>query len=516
MSLEYCSKKNFNIIKKLRIRTYNNMSPHAIFFFHQNIIPLTTVQNVQLETAHLRKFSPNGRYLVTFTTNMMDIILYEYLGIGQAASKDASLENIFDKVFRKRQPISINRQFSFIPQCCIFTKDSRYLVAGGTKQNYLSTQDTFDARLDHNDGLVLYGRMQVSESFHIMLINLETCTIVDFYDFHKDLLLLSTIHGLSISVYMRKVAILCLGKQNIMIFDIVDDEGGKFRMCEILGQFLTNDEYETFMLHPTLATDRPTHQNTSKILTQMKQKILAFIFREAHFEEDASKRKHNLARFYHHVDMIKKLKLWKLQLLDNHRLLLRYTHEKLIINKQDQGAKYNLWVILNYATSTILQVYGDVFENLHELLNAYETNRELFEGSHLRNNIYALEIQRQLKQNLITARNGGLREATIRTLSQLPFSCQAIHESPLLDRMLFRYNEKYVPVLDRPWNEVSEHPIGFFHQHQNALAFQPKLQLHTETNTKWMVAFTYHPTDPFIISVQRRDTHFCVNFHIKT
>lgn len=50
----------------------------------------------------------------------------------------------------------------------------------------------------------------------------------------------------------------------------------------------------------------------------------------------------------------------------------------------------------------------------------------------------------------MSARGGGVVEATKRLLSQLPISAQSYSNSPYLDLSLFSYDDKWVSMLERP------------------------------------------------------------------
>ena len=512
MSINWNRKKYFNLYNKLTLRTFHHPHPSTISYMYQNLLPKKTVNNVSMEAGHLRKFTPDGKFLITFSRNQSEIVVYEYLGVSRGKSERATPDKIFKDLFRKCFSVQIGRDFSFVPQCCLFTRNSNFLIAGGFKKESLKQYHP-DPRLDHNDYLVFFGTLPYCETYRIMLINLSTGLKADKVDFPRDMLLLSTIHGLSVSVSGYKVAILSLAKQNIHLFDVSEEGGGRLFPSEILGQFLNQSEYKLFFKHPDITSKPLMTKNYPHLLTQMKQKILRFLFIRAQQVPDPTKRMNNLLRFYFYFEAVRKMKIWKIQLLDPYRLFIRYSHERVIYKRQDQGPKYNMWVFYDLRSNSVYKVFADMLDNLDELMLYYEENRALLEGSHMRDNIYAMEVHKQYKQGLITARNGGPKEAIVRTLSQLPFSCQAVHESPYLDRMMFRYNGKFVPVIDRPWSEVFEHPIGFFHQHQHALAFQPRLRPH-DNPSREMVAFTYHPIDPFIISVQRGDVNFYINFHM--
>ena len=53
--------------------------------FYQNVFPNFTVVNVEKPPCFLRKFSPDGRYLVAFSQDQTSIEVYEYQGASAAA-----------------------------------------------------------------------------------------------------------------------------------------------------------------------------------------------------------------------------------------------------------------------------------------------------------------------------------------------------------------------------------------------------------------------------------------------
>lgn len=132
------------------------------------------------------------------------------------------------------------------------------------------------------------------------------------------------------------------------------------------------------------------------------------------------------------------------------------------------------------------------------------------------NNLYAKLLQNRFKQTIISARGGGVVEATKRILAQLPISAQSYSNSPYLDLSLFSYDDKWVSIMERP-KACGEYPIRFFARDSGLLKFRiyPGLQDRRGQPVRRLVAFTFHPTEPFAISVQRIDSDYVVNFHIR-
>lgn len=68
-----------------------------------------------------------------------------------------------------------------------------------------------------------------------------------------------------------------------------------------------------------------------------------------------------------------------------------------------------------------------------------------------------------------------------------------------------------------PFSACGEYPIRFFGRDSGLLKFRiyPGLQDRRSQPVRRLVAFTFHPFEPFAISVQRIDNDYVVNFHIR-
>ncbi len=132
------------------------------------------------------------------------------------------------------------------------------------------------------------------------------------------------------------------------------------------------------------------------------------------------------------------------------------------------------------------------------------------------NNVYARLLQQRFQQTIVSAKNGGVAEARRRVLAQLPISAQSYTSSPYLDHSLFSYDEKWVSVMERP-KACGEHPVAFYGRECGRRKFNMYAGIHGRAvapSSRRLVAFTFHPTDPFAISVQKTNTDYVVNFHV--
>lgn len=79
--------------------------------FYQNVFPNFTVVNVEKPPCFLRKFSPDGRFLIAFSADQTSIEVYEYQGASAAADLLADLRGEYvghkndDRTFHIRNNI---------------------------------------------------------------------------------------------------------------------------------------------------------------------------------------------------------------------------------------------------------------------------------------------------------------------------------------------------------------------------------------------------------------------------
>lgn len=161
-------------------------------------------------------------------------------------------------------------------------------------------------------------------------------------------------------------------------------------------------------------------------------------------------------------------------------------------------------------------IFRNLFENFSDLFrNAWMHHPTQLPCSP-NNNLYARLSQSRFKQTIVSARGGGIIEATKRILAQLPICAQSYSNSPYLDLSLFSYDDKWVSIMERP-KACGEYPIRFFGRDSGLLKFRifPGLQDRRSLTARRLVAFTFHPTEPFAISVQRIDSDYVVNFHLR-
>ncbi|CAG8503793.1 2965_t:CDS:10 [Ambispora gerdemannii] len=208
----------------------------------------------------------------------------------------------------------------------------------------------------------------------------------------------------------------------------------------------------------------------------IKQKLLAYLFKQAHNTNDGGSA---LRHFYQIFEQLSSLVMWRLQFIDESRLLIKFTNLDCIISYHAENAiNPAFFVIYNYQESEIESVYDNASE---EFLDAFEKSSETFQqiafnepflfNSTYSNNLYARENLRKHQYAVRYARNGGPTQAIKRVLACLPFSPQSRSESPYFDQSLFIYDEKIISACDRP-KPCQDGPIKFHSRVTGELKFQ--------------------------------------------
>lgn len=101
---------------------------HETRRFYQNIFPNLTVVNVEKPACYLRKFSPDGKYLIAFSLDQTSLEIYEYQGVtaGLLLTKDWKTDiipshaeegsNIRNSIFEKLFKVIIGLHISSLKE----------------------------------------------------------------------------------------------------------------------------------------------------------------------------------------------------------------------------------------------------------------------------------------------------------------------------------------------------------------------------------------------------------------
>lgn len=445
--------------------------------FYLNVFPNFTVVNVEKPPCFLRKFSPSGQHFIAFSADQTSLEVYQYKGCTAAADllqnydgdyvgnritpgNEYIKSNIFSRLFQLKYTINVaesNKQLN--RECSLFTEDCRYVIVGSATYIPEDIRPHFYDVYTNNEAVTPNPRLPL-EDISLHLVDLKAGKLCDTLNFKVDKIYLS--HNQGLYLYKDRLAVLSVQHQTIYIYLVLD---GLFINMRVIGRFCyESDSLITSVL--AASNTIPVRPFRETIINSLKHRLLVFLYKRA---ADISRRTGNplaLRKFYMHFDQFKELRIWKMQMLDENHLLLKYASEDVVVLKTtESNSQPSLFVVYNIIATKVIAVYENTSKSL---LNLLENFTDHFRNSNLNceshytcspsNNIYARGAVERFKQTIISARYGGPTEATRRLLAQLPISAQSYSCTPYLDLSLFSYDDKWISPMERP-KGCGEHAI---------------------------------------------------------
>ncbi|XP_022191150.1 DET1 homolog [Nilaparvata lugens] len=529
-----------NVINRLFIReTFGVKKPgthlHFARSFHLNVFPNFTIINVEKPPCFLRKFSPDGHYFVAFSSDQTSLEIYEYQGSSAAADlihecqgdyignkndewSEFVRNQVFSRFFKPKFTVNVAQSGEQLNrECSLFTDDGRYVIVGSAAYIPEDLRPHFYEVYTNNEAVTPNPRSPL-EDYSLYIVDLHCGKLCDTRELKVDKIFLS--HNQGIYLYGDTLAVLSVQHQTIHIFQIID---GMFIDVRKIGRFCFEDD--DFLISNVISCGRNYRPFREEAISSLKHRLLVFLYRRAKQICDETGDPLEIRKFCQYFDQLASLRMWKMQLLDESHLLLKYACEDVVTLKATEpNSQPCFFVVYNMLTAQVLAVFENTSE---DLLHIFENFCDNFRNARLSqeskltcspsNNLYARLAQQRFKQTIVSARFGGHTEATKRMLAQLPISAQSYTSSPYLDLSLFSYDDKWVSVMERP-KACGEHPIRFYGRNSGLLKFRISAGLlgrSAPPAARRLVAFTFHPTDPFAISVQRTNADYIVNFHIR-
>ncbi|XP_075661552.1 light-mediated development protein DET1 [Castanea sativa] len=500
-------------------------SVHCARRFYENLVPSFTIYDVECPDHSFRKFTDDGQYLISFSRNNQDLIVYRPTWLSFSCKEEdcdahdlPSKARRFESFFTQLYSVSLA---SCNEQIC---KDF-FLYMDSNQYGIFATTSTVQSQDAPATRGAIPGFPSVEKiTFH--LLRLEDGVILDEKVFHNDFVNLA--HNMGVFLYDDLLAIVSLRYQTVHILQIRDS--GNLVDVRAIGAYCHEDD-ELFLnsnaqcmafpdkskLHqlPQTHVQNGLHHSQPNLdesfLSGIKQRLLSFIFRRIWNEEkDPTLRVQCLKKkFYFHFQDYVDLIIWKVQFLDRHHLLIKFGSVEGVV----QGARNAdhfpaFFAVYNMETTEIVAFYQNSAEDLYHLFEQYcdhfhSTSRNSlymnFISSHS-NNIHALEQLRSMKNKANSS-----SQFVKKMLGSLPFSCQSQSPSPYFDQSLFRFDEKLISATDRH-KPSTDHPIKFILRRPPcSLKFKIKLGPEAgsaDGRTKKFSSFLFHPFLPLALSIQ--------------
>lgn len=189
--------------------------------------------------------------------------------------------------------------------------------------------------------------------------------LCDSRHFKVDKIMLS--HNQGLYLYNNKLAILSIQHQLIHIFQVVD---GMFIEIRTIGRFCYEDDnFQIMAVYGSYATQYAFKEN---IICSLKHRLLVYLYKQAMNLSLQMKNYHTLRKFYQNFEQFKSLRMWKMQLLNEDHLLIKYTSEEVVTQKSNEpNNQISFFVIYNITDSLVIAVYENTSQQLLELFENF-------------------------------------------------------------------------------------------------------------------------------------------------
>lgn len=229
------------------------------------------------------------------------------------------------------------------------------------------------------------------EDYTLYLVDLHQGKLCDTRRFKVDKIFLS--HNQGLYLYKDTLAVLSVQHQCIHIFQLLD---GMFVDVRRIGRFCFEDDY--YFYNSVFPGERAFRET---FINSLKHRFLAFLYKRAQYMSKLSRNQNEIRKFYQYFENFNALKLWKMQLLDENHLLIKYASEDVVTLKAtDANVQSSFFVIYNFIQSKVLAVYEntskellDLFENFCDFFRNACTYTETQFTCSPSNNLFARIIQ---------------------------------------------------------------------------------------------------------------------------
>ncbi|KVH31636.1 De-etiolated protein 1, Det1 [Cynara cardunculus var. scolymus] len=495
-----------NITARIFERQIRTPSPgtsiHRARRFYENIVPGYTIYDVECPDHSFRKFTEDGKYLISFSRNHQDLIVYRPTWLSfSCKQEDCDTQDLppkakkFESFFTQIYSVPLASASELICKDFFLYEETNQFGLFAT-----STAQIYDAPAT---GGAIQGVPSIEKiTFH--LLRLEDGVVLDERVFCNDYINLA--HSMGVFLYDDLLAIVSLRYQRIHILQIRDSGSlvdGMSNVDRSAPQHMTMNNAAN---GPHL--EQPAQENP--FLTGIKQRLLSFIVRGIRNEEkDETMRIQSLKKkFYFHFQDYVDLIIWKVQFLDRHHLLIKFgSVDGAVSRNADNHPAF--FAVYNMESTEIIAFYQMSSDELYWLFEQFSDHFHVpsksppymnFISSHS-NNIHALE---QLRSSKNKATSFSLFVKKV--LASLPFNCQSQSPSPYFDQSLYRFDEKLISAADRH-RQSTDHPIKFIlRRPPHTLKFKikpgPEAGI-TDCRTKRISSFLFHPIFPLALSVQQ-------------
>lgn len=386
-------KSNCTILRSLYDREINGIKTrmNCVRATYQTIYPNCTIINVEKPPCYLRKFTPDGRHFIAFSHDQTSIEVYNYLGcsmaanllknyegncIGQNNEGDVVRKRIFERLFQLRYRIRVAPEGEQLNrECSLFTDNGYYAVVGSAAIIPDDIRPQFYEIYSNNEA-VSPNPIFPLENYTIHLVNLNIGAVSHCLNFKADKIFLS--HNQGIYLLNNTLAVLSVQHQIIHIYKIIRN---RFCLLRKIGRFCYEDDHLLITSVYTIMNRTMYRPFRETSINGLKNKFMVFLYKRAEFEAKRTGSQYPLRKFYQYFNQVSRyfkikstkmvksfinynaylsylqflsLRMWKMQLLDENHILIRYTTEEVATIKiQEPNTQPSFFMVYNMATNVV-------------------------------------------------------------------------------------------------------------------------------------------------------------------
>ncbi|XP_043220732.1 DET1 homolog isoform X1 [Amphibalanus amphitrite] len=327
-----------NLPTKLFLREIGGQRPRRPYRCHRtfylNVYPNFTVQAVEKPACTLRKFTPDGRHIIAISGDQQSVEVYRYNGASAAAAllagrsgdllanSDPQAETarrlLFASFFTLLRSVRVAPQGENLNrECSLFTDDGVHVIVGSAMVTDAHEQETAMSSSRTNEWVAPGARTPL-ENYSLLVVDIGRGELRDTIHFKRDKIFTS--HNQGLYLYGDTLAVLSVQHQTIHIYNVT--EGGSIIPIRTVGRFCFDDDELFYQSTAPTADIRPP--GSEKFICGLKHRLLVFLYHRAVRISEQEGSPYELRRFYLYFNRFRSLRMWKMQLLDSHHLLIRY------------------------------------------------------------------------------------------------------------------------------------------------------------------------------------------------
>ena len=546
---------------------------------YECIVPDTTHDGVEnCPAAHLRRFTDDGKLLLGFSVVGNSFVAYRYRGGGAAAAAGTPVSGQGEPRRQAQRDAGGSAPVSFgdffepainVKVCAepeILCKDFCISLMDGQMVLLVSYALPGEAAARGGapaadeppcvPGLPSYGRLR----FHIL--RLGDGAVTDTFTLYNSFVNLA--HNGGVHVLRDMVLILNLRVQRIQILHL--RPGGTFVEGMCIGPHCFEDDDLVLRTHHEEeararallgagraqcagggegggaaaeapagdapgAGERPPAGHRAQdarekpqdnLLSGLKQRLMAYILRDAQARDRMNDRKDAVRTFYSNFDFLSKLYFTRAQFLNRHHILLRLSGIEGIASRTSDAAQQNAYfVVYDFVRAEVKGFFRNTDEDFLKIVEQNIAQLSLPAGAPPWVQLAA--VCDGLRKRCSPDGAASSINTIKRALYSLPPSPMSYCCSPYLDPSIFQYDEKMISTADRP-RPCAEHPVKFLLKSRpGILSFKLSPSFGTlggsDGRGKKLAAYIFHPVLPFVLSIVHGSSmsqrSHVVSFHVR-